>query len=83
MFRKRKKNFESLDKFSFKSVKTDEMKTEIFSLDDSEATQWGDIPAKILKESIKIYLVELTGIIKSSFRKGYFKMTEVFPIFKK
>ena len=83
-----KENFEYLDKFSTQLVTTDEMRREIFNLDDSNATQCGDIPAKILKESIYIYLNELiTDIINSSLRTGYFpeelKMGEIFPMYKK
>ena len=44
------------------------------------------IPATILKESIDIYLVELTNINSSSQNEcfpGQLKMAEIFPIFKK
>ena len=62
------------------------MRREIFNLDDSKATQCGKIRAKILKESIDIYLVELKDIINFSFWNGYFpeelKMAEFFIIFK-
>ena len=83
-----KQNFESLDKFFFQSVTTDEVKREIFNLYDSKVTQCGNIPVKILKKVLTpTYLFELTDIINSSFRNGYFpeklKMTGVFPILKK
>ena len=78
----------NVDKCYFQLVTRDEVKREIFNLVDSKAIQCGDIPAKILKESIDIYLNELIPtIINSSFQNGYFpeelKMAEVFPIFKK
>ena len=73
--------------FTFQSATADEVRTEILNLDDAKATPCGDIPTKILKESIYIYLAELTNIIHPSFHKGCFpeelKMAEVFPIFKK
>ena len=63
------------------------MRKKIYNLDDPKVTQCGDIPAKILRESIDIYLVELTNIINSSFQNGCFleelKMAEVLTIFKK
>ena len=67
-----KENFEFLDKFIFKTIATDELRKVILNLDDSEATQSRDIPTKIVKESIDIYLVELNNILNSSFKKGCF-----------
>ena len=82
-----KESFESLDKCSFQSFTTDEVRKEILDLYDTKTTQCGDIAAKILKDSIDSYLVELTNIINSSFENECFreelKMTEGFPIFKK
>ena len=54
------------------AIITDEVKKEIPNLGDSKATHCGDIPAKILKECIGIYLVELTNIINSSFQNKCF-----------
>ena len=45
-----KVNFESLNKFAFKSVIADHVRKEILHLDDYKATQCGDILAKILNE---------------------------------
>ena len=46
-----------------------------------------DIPAKILKKSVKIYKKEITFIINDSIEKGIFpddlKLADVSPIFKK
>ena len=43
-----KENLESLDKFTFQSVTTDEERKEVLHLYYSKATQYGDISAKIL-----------------------------------
>ena len=63
------------------------MKEIILKLDCSKATPYGDIPIKMLKETIDIYLVYLTGIINYSFENKSFpnllKFGEVCPIFKK
>ena len=37
-----KRNFESVDKFTLQSVTVDKLSKEIFNLDDSKATQYGD-----------------------------------------
>ena len=48
------------------------MRKEILNLDDPKATKHGGTTPKILKESIDIYLLELTNIINSSFQDGCF-----------
>lgn len=82
---KTKENLKSLDEFTFQSVTKDKVRKEILNSDESKATQCGDIPAKILKGSIDISLVELTNIINLSSQNGFFseelKMAEVFPVF--
>ena len=55
-----KENFESVDKFTFQSVTADKVWKETLNLNDSKAMQYGDMLAKILKESIDIYIVALT-----------------------
>ena len=82
---KTRENLKSLDEFTFQSVTKVKVRKEILNSDESKATQCGDIPAKILKESIDISLVELTNIINLSSQNGFFseelKMAEVFPVF--
>ena len=52
-----------------------------------KATKNGDIPAKILKKSVDIYIKEITFIINDCLEKGIFpddfKLADVSPIFKK
>ena len=59
----------------------------IFSIDDSNATLVGDVPADILKLTLDIHLSLITKIISLSFENGCFpddlKLAEVIPIFKK
>ena len=66
---------------------TDGVRKKYPQLDNSKAIQCGDIPAKILEQSIDMYLVELINIVNSHFQNGYFpeklKTTVVIPIFKK
>ena len=68
-------------------VSANGVRKKIPQLDDSKATHWGDVPAKILEQSIDMYLVELTIIINWYFQSECFpkelKMTVVIPIFKK
>ena len=51
------------------------------------STKNGDIPAKILKKSVDIYIKEITFIINDCIEKGIFpddlKLADVSPIFKK
>ena len=63
-----KENFESLDKFTFESVTIDEVRKDILNLVNSKAMQCRDIPAKMIKESIDVYLVVLTNIINLFFQ---------------
>ena len=48
------------------SVRKLDFKKEILNLSPKKATRQGDIPAKILKNSINIYLSELTILIQLS-----------------
>ena len=80
-------NLSSDEIFSFQEVTETQVKEIILKLDCSKATPYGDIPIKMLKETIDIYLVYLTGIINYSFENKSFpnllKFGEVCPIFKK
>ena len=68
-------------------VSANGVRKKIPQLDDSKATHWGDAPAKILEQSIDMYLVELTIIVNWYSQSECFpkelKMTVVIPIFKK
>ena len=73
--------------FFFKNVTNDDVQNEILSLDNSKATQLGDIPVNLLKGTTDISVGNLTNIINKSFENGRFpnelKQAEIFPIFKK
>ena len=60
---------------------------EILNLSSKKATKNGDIPAKILKKSIGIYIKEITFIINDCTKNRIFpddlKLADVSPIFKK
>ena len=57
------------------------------NLSTKKATKNGDIPAKILKKSLDIYIKEIRFIINDCIEKGIFlddlKLADVSPIFKK
>ena len=63
------------------------VKKEILNLSSKKATRKGDIPAKILKNSINTYLSELTILINNCLKEGVFpddlKLADITPIFKK
>ena len=73
--------------FFFRNVTNDDVQNEILSLDNSKATQLGDIPVNLLKGTTDISVGILTSIINKSFENGRFpnelKQAEIFPIFKK
>ena len=56
-------------------------------MSSKKATRKSDIPAKILKNSIKAYLPELTILINNCLNKGVLpddlKLADITPIFKK
>ena len=57
------------------------------NLPPKKATRKGNIPAKILKDSLSEYIKELTTIIDNCLKDGLFpnelKLTNVSPVFKK
>ena len=57
------------------------------NLSSKKATRKGDIPAKILKDSLIVYTNELTTIISNCLKDGLFpnelKLADVSPVFKK
>ena len=80
-------NFHSKSSLKFNSVSELDVKKEILNLSCKKATRKGDIPAKILKNSINTYLSELTTLINNCLKEGVFpddlKLADITPIFKK
>ena len=79
-------NFHSKSSLKFNSVSELDFKKEILHLSSKKATRKGDIPAKILKNSINTYLSELTILINNCLKEGVFrddlKLADITPIFK-
>ena len=65
-------NFHSKSSLLFNSVSELDVKKEILSLSSKKASRKGDIPDKILKNSINAYLLELTILINNCLNKGGF-----------
>ena len=80
-------NFHSKSSLKFNSVSELDVKKEILNLSSKKATRKGDIPAKILKNSISAYLSELKILINNCLKNGAFpndfKLADITPIFKK
>ena len=80
-------NFDSKSSSKFNSVSELDVKKEILNLSSKRATRKSDIPPKILKNSIKAYLSELTILISNWLKEGVFpddlKLANITPIFKK
>ena len=80
-------NFHSKSSLKFNSVSELDVKKEILNLSSKKATRKGDIPAKILKNSINAYLSEITILINNCIKEGVFpddlKLADITPIFKK
>ena len=80
-------NFHSYSTLNFSKVTESEVRKEILNLSTKKATKNGDIPAKILKKSVDIYIKEITFIINDCLEKVIFpddlKLADVSPIFKK
>ena len=57
------------------------------NLSSKKATRKGDIPAKILKDSLSVYTKELTNIVNNCLKDGLFpnklQQADVSPVFKK
>ena len=81
-------NFHSYSTLNFSKVTESEVRKEILNLSTKKATKNDDIPDKILKKSVEIYIKEITFIINDCIEKGIFfpddlKLADVSPIFKK
>ena len=81
-------NLHSKSSLKFNSVSELVVSKEILNLSCKEATRKGDIPSKILKNSINVYLPELTILIYNCLKKGVFlndlklKLAHITLIFK-
>ena len=80
-------NFRHRQTFNFRYVSVKEVKKELMNLSSKKVTRKGDIPAKILKDSLSVYTKELTTIINNCLKDGLFpnelKLADVSPVFKK
>ena len=65
-------NFHHRQTFNFRYVSVKEVKKELMNLSSKKATRKGDIPAKILKDSLSVYTKELTTIINNCLKDGLF-----------
>ena len=64
-------NFHSYSTLNFSKVTESKVRKEILN-STKKATKNGDIPAKILKKSVDIYIKEITFIINDCIEKGNF-----------
>ena len=82
-----KQNLENVDHFSFKEVSISEIGKELRELNSNKATAFGNIPAKILKQSSKSCSDTLQKLFNDALRDGYFpdklKRADITPVFKK
>ena len=80
-------NFHSYSTLNFSKVTESEVRKEILNLSSKKATKNGDIPAKILKKNVNIYIKEITFTINDCIENGVFPddliLADVSPIFKK
>ena len=77
-------NFHPKSSLKFNSVSELDVKKKILHLSSKRATRKGDIPPKILKNSINAYLSELKIIINNCLKKGVssngLKLADITPI---
>ena len=82
-----RKTYESNKKFSFEQVTGLHVRQVILSIDDSNATLVGDVPAEVIRIILNIHISLITKIIKLFFEDGYFadhlKLSGVSTIFQK
>ena len=80
-------NFHHRQTFNFRYVSVKEVKKELMNLSSKKVTRKGDIPAKILKDSLSVYTKELTAIINNCLKDGLYpnelKLADLSPVFKK
>ena len=80
-------NFHHRQTFSFCYLSVKEVKKELMNLSSKKMTRKGDIPAKILKDSLSVYTKDRTTIINNCLKDGLYpselKLADVSPTFKK
>ena len=80
-------NFHHRQTFNFRYVSVREVKKELMNQSSKKVTRKGDIPGKMLKDSLSVYNKELTTIINNCLKDGLFpnelKLADVSPVFKK
>ena len=80
-------NFHHRQTFNFRYVSVKEVKNELMNLSSKKVTRKGNIPAKILNDSLSVYTKELTTIINNCLKDGLFpnelKLVDVSPVLKK
>ena len=80
-------NFHAYSTLNFSKVTESKVRKEILILSSKKATKNGDIPPKILKKSVDIYITEIKFIINDFIENGIFpddlKSADVSPIFTK
>ena len=80
-------NFHHRQNFNFRYASVKEVTKELMNLSSKKATRKGDIPAKILKDSLSVYTKQLTTIINNCLKDGLFrnelKLADVSPVLKK
>ena len=67
-------NFHSYSTLNFSKVTESEVRKEILNLSKKKATKNDDIPDKILKKSVEIYIKEITFKINDCIEKGIFSL---------
>ena len=79
-------NFHHRQPFGFRYVSVKEVKKEFIN-SSSKKVKEGEIPAKILKDSLSVYAKELTALINNCLKDGLFpnelKLADASPVFKK
>ena len=80
-------NFHHRRTFNFRYVSVKEVKKELLTLSSKKATRKGNIPVKILKDSLSVFTKELTAIINNCIKDALFpnelKLADVPSAFKK
>ena len=80
-------NFHHRQTFNFHYVSVKKVKKELMNLSSTKATRKGNIPAKILKDSLSVYTKEQTTIINNCLKDGLFpnelKLADISTAFKK
>ena len=79
--------FHSYSILKFSKITESEVRKEILNLSSKKITKNGNIPAKILKKCVDIYIKEITFIINDFIENGIFpddlKLADISPILKR